>query len=137
MPIISIWTWVRPPSVTEPPGRETNVPHPRVPAAGNGGGEQQLDIPVAELVGTAAGLCSTGSFIPQVVKAWRRDDVAAISKRMYIITVSAFTLWTAYGLMIGSIPIIAFNIVSLLLSGTILVLKVRGREGKGQCRPST
>ncbi len=96
-----------------------------------------MDIPVAELVGTAAGLCSTGSFIPQVVKAWRRDDVAAISKRMYIITVSAFTLWTAYGLMIGSIPIIAFNIVSLLLSGTILVLKVRGREGKGQCRPST
>ncbi|MBL8667558.1 MAG: SemiSWEET transporter [Rhodospirillales bacterium] len=96
-----------------------------------------MDIPVAELVGTAAGLCSTGSFIPQVVKAWRRDDVAAISKRMYIITVSAFTLWTAYGLMIGSIPIIAFNIASLLLSGTILVLKVRGREGKGQCRPST
>lgn len=96
-----------------------------------------MDIPVAELVGTAAGLCSTGSFIPQVVKAWWRDDVAAISKRMYIITVSAFTLWTAYGLMIGSIPIIAFNIVSLLLSGTILVLKVRGREGKGQCRPST
>lgn len=85
-----------------------------------------MDIPVAELVGTAAGLCSTGSFIPQVVKAWRRDDVAAISKRMYIITVSAFSLWTAYGLMIGSIPIVAFNIVSLLLSATILVLKIRG-----------
>ena len=85
-----------------------------------------MGIPVAELVGTMAGLCSTGSFVPQVVKAWRHDDVAAISKRMYIITVSAFSLWTAYGLMIGSIPIVAFNIVSLLLSATILVLKIRG-----------
>lgn len=51
-----------------------------------------MDVPLTELVGTLAGLCSTGSFIPQVVKAWRGNDTAAISKRMYVITVSAFTL---------------------------------------------
>ena len=85
-----------------------------------------MEIPMAELVGTVAGLCSTGSFVPQVVKAWQRRDTAAISKRMYVITVTAFTLWTAYGFMIGSVPIIAFNIASLLLSATILVLKIRG-----------
>ena len=75
-----------------------------------------MDIPIAELVGTAAGLCSTGSFVPQVLKALRERDTAAISKRMYLVTVSAFSLWIAYGLMIGSIPIIAFNFASLLLS---------------------
>ena len=64
--------------------------------------------------------------MPQVVKAWQRRDTAAISKRMYVITVTAFTLWTAYGFMIGSVPIIVFNIASLLLSATILVLKIRG-----------
>lgn len=85
-----------------------------------------MDVPLTELVGTMAGLCSTGSFIPQVVKAWRGHDTAAISKRMYVITVTAFTLWTAYGLMIGSVPIVAFNIASLLLSATILLLKMRG-----------
>lgn len=85
-----------------------------------------MEIPMAELVGTVAGLCSTGSFVPQVVKAWQRRDTAAISKRMYVITVTAFTLWTAYGFMIGSVPIIAFNIASLLLSATILMLKIRG-----------
>ena len=68
-----------------------------------------MDVPLAELVGTVAGLCSTGSFIPQVVKAWRGHDTAAISKRMYVITVT-----------------VAFNTASLLLSSTILVLKVRG-----------
>ena len=85
-----------------------------------------MEIPMAELVGTVAGLSSTDSFVPQVVKAWQRRDTAAISKRMYVITVTAFTLWTAYGFMIGSVPIIAFNIASLLLSATILMLKIRG-----------
>lgn len=84
-----------------------------------------MDIPITELVGTAAGLCSTGSFLPQVLKAWRERDTAAISKRMYLVTVGAFSLWIAYGLMIDSIPIVAFNSASLLLSGSILILKLR------------
>lgn len=91
-----------------------------------------MDIPTTEIVGTVAGLCSTGSFIPQVIKAWRGGDTAAISKRMYVVTVSAFSLWIVYGLMIASFPLIAFNAASLLLSGSILLLKLRhGSAGKG------
>lgn len=84
-----------------------------------------MPIPLPELVGTVAGIASTSSFIPQVVKAWRQGDTEAISKRMYVITVTAFSLWIAYGVMIGSVPIIVFNILSLVLSGTILALKLR------------
>ena len=58
-----------------------------------------------------------------------RGNTEAISKRMYIVTVSAFSLWIAYGVMIESWPIIAFNIASLVLSGAILVLKVRSSRG--------
>lgn len=47
---------------------------------------------------------------------------------MYIVTVSAFSLWIVYGVMIGSWPIIAFNTASLVLSGAILVLKVRTKK---------
>lgn len=80
---------------------------------------------LANVIGVAAGLCSTSSFVPQVIKAWRSNETEAISKRMYVVTVSAFSLWTVYGVMIGSVPIIAFNLASLALSGTILLLKVR------------
>ena len=80
------------------------------------------------LLGAVAGLCSTGSFVPQVIKAWREGDTNAISKRMYVVTVSAFVLWIGYGLLIGSWPLIVFNIVSLLLSGTVLYLKIRGES---------
>jgi MtN3 and saliva related transmembrane protein len=77
------------------------------------------------ILGTVAGLLSTSSFVPQVIKAWREGNTEAISKRMYIVTVSAFVLWTIYGFVIGSLPIIVFNILSLVLSATILVLKLR------------
>ena len=82
------------------------------------------------VLGTIAGLLSTFSFVPQVVKAWREGNTEAISKRMYIVTVSAFTLWTVYGFVIGSMPIIIFNILSLVLSATILVLKLRSRPSE-------
>jgi MtN3 and saliva related transmembrane protein len=82
------------------------------------------------ILGTAAGLLSTSSFVPQVVKAWREGKTEAISKRMYVVTVSAFVLWTVYGFVIGSLPLIVFNLTSLGLSATILVLKLRGGGGR-------
>lgn len=85
-------------------------------------------VSLPEIIGTIAGLCSTSSFVPQVVKAWREGDTEAISKKMYVMTVAAFSLWIAYGVMIASIPIIIFNSASLLLSGVILFLKLRHRH---------
>ncbi len=90
----------------------------------------EMNIPLAEVVGTVAGLCSASSFIPQVLKAWREGDTEAISKRMYIITVTAFSLWIYYGVMIESLPIIVFNSVSLILAGTILLIKLRRRGAR-------
>ena len=78
------------------------------------------------VLGTAAGLCTTGSFVPQVVKAWREGDTNAISLRMYLMRDAGFVLWLAYGLALGSAPLIIFNILNLLLGGTILALKLRG-----------
>ena len=91
------------------------------------------------VLGTIAGLLSTSSFVPQVWKAWKEGETEAISKRMYIVTVSAFVLWTIYGFVIGSLPIIVFNTLSLVLSGAILALKLRnsGREGAPRGEPAT
>ena len=84
---------------------------------------------LADMVGTAAALCSMASFTPQIVKIWRERDASSISLRMYVVTVGAFTLWTIYGVLAGSWPVIAANSVCLLLSGVILALKWRYRDG--------
>jgi MtN3 and saliva related transmembrane protein len=76
-------------------------------------------------LGTVAGLCSTGSFVPQVTKAWREGDTNAISLRMYLVLAAAYVLWLAYGLLIASWPIIGFNVANLALTAAILWLKLR------------
>jgi MtN3 and saliva related transmembrane protein len=57
---------------------------------------------------------------------------------MYVVTVSAFVLWTVYGFVIGSLPLIVFNASSLVLSAAILALKLRhaGREGAPRAKPA-
>ena len=77
------------------------------------------------VLGTAAGLCTVGSFVPQAVKAWREGDTNAISLRMYLVLVAGFVLWLGYGVMIGSWPIIVVNAGNLVLSAAILWLKLR------------
>lgn len=81
---------------------------------------------------TIAGILSTSSFVPQVIKAWRERDTKAISKHMYMVTVTAFVLWSAYGFLIGSWPMMVFNVPSLILSATILVFKIRNDRRKSR-----
>lgn len=80
---------------------------------------------VANLVGAAAALCSMASFTPQIVKIWRERDAASISLRMYVVTVTGFSLWMVYGILIESWPVIGANTVCLTLSATVLALKWR------------
>jgi MtN3 and saliva related transmembrane protein len=79
----------------------------------------------ANIVGVGAALCSMTSFAPQIVKIWRERDASSVSLRMYVVTVTGFCLWVAYGILIDSWPVAVSNIVCLAMSGTILGLKWR------------
>jgi MtN3 and saliva related transmembrane protein len=50
---------------------------------------------------------------------------------MYLVTVAAFVLWVAYGLLIGRWPLVGANAVCLVMAAAILALKLyftrRGR----------
>jgi len=76
------------------------------------------------VVGVLAAACSMASFIPQAVKIIRERDASSVSLQMYVVTVAGFALWTAYGVMLPSWPLIGSNAVSFSLSATILCLKI-------------
>jgi len=78
-----------------------------------------------DIIGTVAALCSMASFAPQIVKILRERDATSVSLRMYAITVAGFGLWTAYGMMIASWPVSGSNLVCLILSLCILLLRLR------------
>ena len=80
---------------------------------------------VANSVGTLAALCSMSSFAPQIAKIWRDRDAGEISLAMYLVTVTGFCLWTAYGLFTRSWPVAVSNVVCLGMSATVLALKWR------------
>jgi MtN3 and saliva related transmembrane protein len=84
----------------------------------------------ASIVGTLATVCSTTSFVPQAWKVVRTRDTSSISKRMYLITVAGFSLWLAYGLLLGQWPLIVTNGICLALSAFILLMKVLPRPQK-------
>jgi MtN3 and saliva related transmembrane protein len=84
---------------------------------------------VVDTVGVGAAVCSMTSFAPQLTKIWRERDASQVSLRMYLVTVTGFVLWTAYGILIGRWPVAVSNAVCLAMSGAVLVLKLRFDRG--------
>jgi MtN3 and saliva related transmembrane protein len=89
-----------------------------------------------ELIGIAAGCCTTASFVPQVVRTWRTRSVGDISLRMYLLLCVGVLLWLFYGALVGSVAVLAANAVTLLLAASVLGMKlVFGRKPPGSPRP--
>lgn len=78
-----------------------------------------------EAVGACAALLTTLCWVPQAWRTIRLRETHAISLWTQIAFCLGLSLWLAYGLLIGSWPLVAANSVSLVLVGTILALKIR------------
>jgi MtN3 and saliva related transmembrane protein len=79
------------------------------------------------MVGLVAGVLTTLSFLPQVIKAWKSRSTRDISLGMFAMFCTGVFLWVVYGFLVGDLPVIAANVVTFLLAATILVLKLRYR----------
>ena len=84
---------------------------------------------VANVVGSAAAVCSVTSFAPQMVKIWKSRDASSVSLRTYALTVTCFALWVGYGVMTGAWPVTVANSLALLMSAGVLTMKWRFRNG--------
>ena len=78
-----------------------------------------------DVVGTVAGLLTTIAFIPQVWRIWKSRSARDLSLLMYLIFTSGVALWFLYGILLGALPIIAANGITLLLAGTVLAMKLK------------
>ncbi len=85
---------------------------------------------IIEILGLIAGACTALSFLPQVVKVWQTKSVNDISLGMYVLLCVGVILWIFYGIFLGSIAVIAANIVTLSLAFTVLMMKLRWQRGR-------
>jgi len=90
---------------------------------------QQLHIGI---IGIIAGICTTISFIPQIIKILKTRHVRDISLCMFAILTAGIFLWLVYGIFLRQFPIILANSVSLILCLFILAAKVMYGGGTGK-----
>ncbi|WP_428033797.1 SemiSWEET transporter [Amphritea sp.] len=88
------------------------------------------------LIGLLAATCTTCSFVPQVIHILRTGNVDGISLMMYSVFTIGVALWLVYGLILGDIPVILANVVTLVLASMVLILTLAKRRKSKQMNKS-
>lgn len=81
-----------------------------------------------QLLGLAAGMLTTIAFLPQVVKTWKSRSAKDLSLGMFLLFCLGVAMWLAYGILVQDIPVIAANMLTLMLASTLLFFKLRFKE---------
>ena len=79
---------------------------------------------LTDLIGSAAAFLTTASFLPQAWQSFRTRDVSGVSLSMYSVFTIGVALWLAYGLLLGSWPMVIANTITLALAVMILCMKL-------------
>jgi MtN3 and saliva related transmembrane protein len=77
------------------------------------------------LVSAAAATLTTAAFLPQALHILRHKDTRAISLQMYVAFATGVLLWMVFGLLIGNLPIIVSNAITLGLALAIIAMKLK------------
>lgn len=72
------------------------------------------------LLGLAAGICTTVSFLPQAIKIIKTRHTKDLSLGMYSVLTMGICLWLLYGIMLNDPAIILANGITLIFAVTIL-----------------
>lgn len=73
-----------------------------------------------EIFGFIAGILTTSAFLPQLIKILKSRHTKDLSLIMYLLFCSGIVLWIVYGVALRSLPIIIFNVITLVLNLIIL-----------------
>ena len=76
-----------------------------------------------QLLGLVAGCLTTLSFLPQLLRVYRRKSAADLSYAYLLAFALGIFLWLAYGLLLRDLPIILANTVTLSLVLALAILK--------------
>jgi len=79
----------------------------------------------ADMIGAVAGTLSTIAFVPQAWRIWKTRSARDLSLAMYLIFTSGVALWLLYGIVLGALPIIVCNGLTLALAGAVLAMKLK------------
>jgi MtN3 and saliva related transmembrane protein len=77
-----------------------------------------------EVMGLLAGAMTTAAFVPQAWKTWRTRSARDFSLALLVLLVAGNSLWLTYGALVGSLGLVAANLVTVPLTASILWVKL-------------
>lgn len=77
------------------------------------------------VVGFAAAILTTSSFLPQAIKTIRTKNTESISLFMYSLFTLGTLLWFLFGLFSNNTPVMVANAVTLVFALIILAYKIK------------
>jgi MtN3 and saliva related transmembrane protein len=78
-----------------------------------------------ESIGLIAAVCTTFSFLPQIIKLYKTRETEGISVGMYCIFILGVALWLMYGFLLHSPSLMLANFFTLLFALCVLIMKLK------------
>ena len=78
-----------------------------------------------DVLGFMAGLLTTLSSLPQIIKSARTKSTHDLSLAYLEVVFAGVVMWTVYGSLIGSVPVMVWDGVSSASIAILIALKLR------------
>jgi MtN3 and saliva related transmembrane protein len=78
-----------------------------------------------QIIGIIAGICTSVSFVPQLIKIIKTKEAGDVSLFMLIIREVGLALWVVYGSIKGDFPVLITFAFSFLINTAVIVYKIK------------
>lgn len=85
-----------------------------------------------QLVGIGAGILTSVSMLPQLIKTFKEKEAEDLSLVMILILMGGIGSWVWYGFLKNDLPIIFTNCFSFLLNTILLFFRFKYADNNGK-----
>ncbi len=87
-----------------------------------------MNADLTQWIGIAAGVCTAVSLIPQIVKILKEKKSEDISFAYLSVLLVGLALWIVYGILRDDVPVIATNVVSVIINLVTVFVGLKYRK---------
>ena len=85
---------------------------------------------LANFIGTAGGIVSSITFLPQVIKIWKTKSAKDLSMMTLFFLILNVSLWLTYGVMRTDYPLMITNGIVLCMILCMVYFKIKYKESQ-------
>lgn len=83
---------------------------------------------IENFIGTAGGIVSSVTFLPQVIKIWQTKSAKDLSMMTLFFLILNVSLWLTYGLLKTDFPLIITNSIVLTMILIMVYFKIKFKD---------